>query len=73
MSDSYYLACSKCKAHVWIGQSQNSDPPFCFYSGEPKTMNDLKLFLWEHRGHPLVCDDSQILEYNGFTPDDEGV
>jgi hypothetical protein len=71
MSDSYYLACSRCKDYVWVGQSQNSDPPFCFYSGEEKTMRKLKHFLWDHRGHPLIMEDSQDLVIQGVLEDNE--
>lgn len=72
MSDSYYLACTECKAYVWVGQSQNSDHhPFCFYSGEPKTMEQLKMFLWDHQGHSLVMDDSQVLASKGTLTEDE--
>lgn len=71
MSDSYYLACSHCKGYVWIGQSQNSDPPFCFYSGEKDTMEELKQFLWNHRGHTLIMEDSQDLVIQGVLEDNE--
>ncbi len=71
MSDSYDLGCRDCKKSLWIGQSQNTNPPFCFYYGEEHTMKALRLFLWDHRGHSLVMDDSQVLEYEGINRDKE--
>jgi hypothetical protein len=71
MSETYELACIPCKKKLWIGQSQNSNPPFCFYSGEPDTMQSLKMFLWEHRGHSLIMDESQTLEITGVIPLDD--
>jgi hypothetical protein len=71
MSDSYNIACINCGDYVWIGQSQNSDPPFCFYSGEPDTMQKLKEFLWKHMGHVLMMNESQMLEYMNITKGDE--
>lgn len=71
MSASYYLACQKCKSYVWVGQSQNSNPPFCFYSGEPTTMHNLRVFLWTHKGHALEMEDSQVLVEEGILVEDE--
>lgn len=69
MSDTYYLACSKCKEHVWIGQSSHSQD-WCFYTGEPKTMEELKEFFWKHTGHLMVFDEMQNLDYQGYLADE---
>jgi hypothetical protein len=61
MSDTYDLACHDCKASLWIGQSGSS--PWCFYTGEPETMQALGLFFWAHRGHRLEFNECQLLEY----------
>jgi len=71
MSDTYELACVPCREKIWIGQSQNTNPPFCFYSGEPVTMQKLRMFLWRHRGHSLIMGESQDLEIRGLIDSDD--
>jgi len=72
MSEDYHLACYQCKDHIWIGQSQNSGHPFCFYFGEPEIMEELRDFLWKHSGHPLIMEDFQELELRGVIKNEEG-
>lgn len=61
MSDSYSLGCNDCKKKMTIGQSSNSAPPFCFYSGEPETMKELRQFFYDHFRHKLVVEFSDVL------------
>jgi ssDNA-binding Zn-finger/Zn-ribbon topoisomerase 1 len=66
MSETYAIACQKCRLSLWIGQwGGNSD--FYVYTTEPET-NALSKFLIEHRGeeHPLIFDSCQTLCY-GFS------
>lgn len=54
MSVDYKLACDDCKEYIWI--AQNGCPPETagtFYSGEPHTMEGLKIFLYKHYEHTL--------------------
>lgn len=48
MSVSKHIACIDCKEHLWIGQTSES-----FYSGEPHTMEALRVFLFKHENHNL--------------------
>jgi hypothetical protein len=66
VSDTYVLLCHDCKIEIWIGQSSNNEIGFCFYSGEPETMDDLKHFLWEHKRHQLSMDFSDLYDYRRF-------
>jgi hypothetical protein len=56
MSVTYSIGCSKCKCHLWIGQSSLS-PTFRLYTAKEYT-DSLQNFLWEHRRHPLVFDEN---------------
>ncbi len=52
------LGCTNCKEHIWIGQND------AFYSGEPRTMEALRLFLIRHRtGDTLTPNDNDIEPY----------
>lgn len=53
MSTLYYMTCHACKKALWV--AQNNVSGFSLYSGEPKTMEKLRLFFSEHNGseHPL--------------------
>lgn len=51
MSVCYHLICEKCKKSLWIGQTSDT-----FYSGEPHTMEALRVFLFDHVGHHLTFD-----------------
>jgi hypothetical protein len=62
MSDTYDIACHDCKVGLWIGQSGAN--PWTFYTGEPKMMQHLRLFLWQHRGHRLEFNESQTFDYS---------
>jgi hypothetical protein len=56
MSRTYSIACVQCRKHLWIAQIGAGTPTL--YSGQPKTMDALRDFLFEHQGHPLVFDDN---------------
>ncbi len=46
------IACDDCKVYLWIGQrsSEKEDTSrWSFYSGQPETMEQLKLFLFKHQ------------------------
>jgi hypothetical protein len=43
MSRSLYITCENCRERLCIGQGMS-----CFYSGEPKTMEALRKFLFKH-------------------------
>lgn len=64
MSKTFSIACKDCEKQLWIGQSKKED--FKIYSGNPEVMRNLRLFLWEHKGHNLKFDEnceSEIAEY----------
>lgn len=57
MSVCYDIVCDDCEEALWIGQGS------IIYSGELKTMESLKLFLYEHLGHKLRFISSESHEY----------
>lgn len=69
MSDSYSIGCNDCKKALCIGQAAG-DRPFCFYSGEPETMKQLKDFLYAHFRHALIFQLSDILD-DEYSNEDE--
>lgn len=57
MSRTMHLGCKTCKEHIWVGQNN------AFYSGEPHTMEGLRLFLIKHRTGDVMTpndNDSEI-------------
>lgn len=52
MSTSYIIACRETKFYVWIGQGFGGCEGL--YTGEEETMENLRLFLNQHMGMPLV-------------------
>ena len=70
MSDSYVIGCMRCREALTIGQAAGGEP-FCFYSGEGETMEELKLFFYKHFQHPLICDFSDVFE-DRFKGDRDG-
>lgn len=61
MSRTLSIACTRCRKHLWIAQGQAG-----FYSGEPKTMEALKCFLFAHEGHPLIFADNIKTDISDF-------
>lgn len=57
MSQTYDIACMQCREALWIAQSGIGG--MTLYSGEPKTMEHLREFLFRHSGHHLEFRDSQ--------------
>jgi len=48
------LGCTDCKQHIWVGQND------AFYSGQPHTMEGLRLFLIKHRtGDTMTPNEGQ--------------
>lgn len=71
MSQTYSIGCRDCRKHVWIAQTSLGS--HTLYYGEPRTMETLKDFLFEHTGHNLVFNDnvnSEIEEWDEIEPDD---
>lgn len=50
MSRTSNIHCTQCQIGLWIGQSDY------VYTGEPRMMLALDVFLQVHRGHPMVFD-----------------
>jgi len=65
MSRTYSLGCKDCKVHVWIAQA--SIEIKTLYYGEPKTMELLKQFLFDHQKHNLVFDENCESEIGDWT------
>ena len=62
MSDTYDIACHDCKERVWVGRGGASPwtlPSWTLY-GEPETMQAVCLFLWNHKGHRLEFNETQL-------------
>ena len=53
MSTTFDIICVKCKKDLWIGQGD------ILYTGEPETMEKLRVFLHEHKNHPLLFTNDQ--------------
>lgn len=51
MSETYGLACHRCRVFVWIGQ-KGWDSDGCLY-GTPESQTLQRDFLFSHVGHPL--------------------
>lgn len=47
------MICKDDKKFLWCGQS-SAVRGHTFYSGEPETMEALRIFLYEHMGHNLT-------------------
>ena len=60
MSSDLHIACRDCQKTLWIAQDGLSGRTL--YTGEPKTMEKLKDFLFDHEGHTLVFEDWQFHE-----------
>lgn len=60
MSKTFSIACKDCKKHVWIGHSSLKD--FTLYTGVTSCMEELRKFLWNHKGHNLIFDENCELE-----------
>ncbi len=58
MSVCYSIICKDCKKHLWIGQSSET-----FYSGEPQTMEALRIFFFNHKSHNLMFDAPKFYDY----------
>ena len=58
------MNCLDCKKSIWIGQS-----PDVLYTSELHTMEGLRQFLFEHRGHKLMFEDLDRVpgSYSGWT------
>ena len=56
MSRTFSIGCQQCRKHLWIAQASASRQTL--YYGKPRTMEALKVFLFEHRGHDLLFDDN---------------
>jgi hypothetical protein len=56
MSQTYSIACTQCKCHLWIAQSSVYTDIRVYTKKE--YMDALQAFLYEHRKHPLVFDDN---------------
>lgn len=63
MSQTFSLVCHETKQALWIGQGHGGALEV-LYSGEPKTMLQLRAFLQATRGKPLFlqCDDTEATE-----------
>lgn len=65
MSQTFSLVCHETKRRVWIGQGWGKMESL--YSGDAEAMANLKAFLNDHEGKPLVflCNDThdQIYDY----------
>lgn len=58
MSQTFSIACTKCKKHLWIAQASYGDKHKGYlYSGKKYSVA-LFQFLMEHRGHPLIFDEN---------------
>lgn len=62
MSDTFSIACVKCRKHLWIGQGRpRQSLKECRLYGGEKYDEALREFMYAHLDHPLVfgnnCDD----------------
>jgi hypothetical protein len=55
MSKTYSIGCRECRKRLWIAQGWGGS--INLYSGEPETMEALRVFLYQHMSHPLIFDD----------------
>ena len=60
MSVEYDLCCKDCNKHVWLGSEGFSGRQFPYLM--PGLMDTLKDFLWDHQGHHLVWEMSEMHE-----------
>lgn len=67
MSTTTYLVCDTCRQSIWVGQSVN------FYSGEPKMLQALRLFLYDHKQSTLHPQDDDQVHALRFTHDHDEV
>jgi len=58
MSQTFSIACTQCKKHLWIAQaSYDNQFKGHLYSTKRHT-EALFIFLMKHRGHPLVFNEN---------------
>ena len=73
MSQTFSLVCEETKQKVWVGQGWGEMT--VFYSGDPRTMEQLGKFLRDHEGMALrlLCEDTHddmLLEYTEYGESD---
>ncbi len=74
MSQTFSIACTECKEHLWIAQGWwHVNKPFsgCLYTS-PKHKKSLLDFFIKHKGHSLIFDEnceSEIGDYKEIEMD----
>jgi len=66
MSQTFSIACTQCKKHLWIAQASYMDKFDGHLYGTKEYSKALFHFLMEHKGHPLIFDEnceSDIIEF----------
>jgi hypothetical protein len=60
MFHTFSLVCHETHTRIWIGQGW--DVMTCFFGGDEQVRQDLRRFLVDHMGKPLmvVCDDLDV-------------
>lgn len=58
MSQTFSIACTKCKKHIWIAQASYGDKLKGHLYSAKKYSEALFQFLMEHQGHPLIFDEN---------------
>jgi hypothetical protein len=68
MAQTFSLVCEETRKKIWVGQGTGKMTSF--YTGEPRIMERLGIFLREHEGKTLrlLCDDwnAMLLDYEEF-------
>ncbi len=67
MSKTYSIGCARCRVSLWIAQGRSDGAERSLYVGEPKTMDRLKRFLFDHQGHELRFDENCESELSDWT------
>ena len=58
MSDTFSIACVKCRKHLWIAQGWRDDPSSGHMYSTPPHIHAHYAFLREHQSHELVFDEN---------------